>query len=289
MALILPGGPSWAHYSDNYTIGGEYVNAGVNLTAAANNTKGSTVTAISALAHDVEYLRIGFHGYSASSVNSSMLADIMIDYAGGTSWETDPVIPNLAAGFTARCVTEYVQSPPGVTCWYDFPIWIPAGASLGARAQTAHSSDVTTGYIVLQAYGGNRNPASWWCGQRITAIGVDTVNSIGVLVPTDTAPSWGAWTNVGSALSADAHAVQFMMQGEGDTSAQNTTLYAHIGVGGEQIGPNLVRSSSSYESGSLIATGPIFHDFPAGTQFQTQCTRSAGSTYDIDVAIYAVH
>lgn len=289
MALILPSGPSWAHYSNNIDATLDYRYSGVNVTAGANDTKGSTVSVMSALAHDVEYLRVGFHGYASSGINSSTLADIMIDYAGGTSWETDPFIANLLAGFTSQCNTDYASSTPGVTCWYDFPIWIPAGASLGARAQTAHLADINSGYIILQACGGNRNPASWWCGQRITTIGVDTGNSIGELVATDTAPSWGAWTDVGSALTADARAVQFMMQGEGDPSAQNATIHMHIGVGGEQIGPNLGRAYSSYESGCCISTGVIFQHIPAGTQMQGRGTRNKGSLNDIDVAIYAVH
>ena len=289
MALILPSGPSWAYFSDNLTIGDNHVDSGVSVTAGANNTKGNVVTAMSALSHDVEYLRIGVHGYSGSAVNSSTLIDIMIDYAGGTSWETDPLIPNLAAGFTSWAAVDYNTATGGVTHWYDFPLWIPAGASLGARAQTAHTSDITTGGVVIQARGGNKNPASWWCGQRVTAIGIDTANSIGELVPTASAPSFGAWTNVGSALAADARAVQAMMQSDSDFSAQNAAVYGQIGISSTQIGPNFVKATSSYEAGTWLPTGPIFIDIPAGTQLQARATREAGATADVDIAIYAVH
>lgn len=288
MALIVPSGPSWAYFSDNLTLGADFNGIGVSFTAAANNTKGSVVTAMSALSHDVEFLRIGIAGLSASNVNGSSLVDIMIDYAGGTSWETDALIPNLL-GWSGILSTDYESAAAGLTRWYDFPIWIPAGASLGVRAQTAHTSDITTGYIVLQAYGGNKNPASWWCGQRITAYGVDTSNSVGEMIPTAVTPSFGSWTNVGGALSADARAVQAAMQSEGDTTAQNTTLYVQIGVGSTQIGPNIIMATSSYESAASLPVGSIFVDIPSGTQLQARCSRSKGTTNDIDVAIYAVH
>lgn len=288
MALILPSGPSWAHYSDNLTLGANHIDAGVAVTAAANNTKGSIVTVMSALSHDVEYLRIATRSFSGSAVNSATLIDIMIDYAGGTSWETDPFIPNLLAGFTSSSSVDYETNASGISHWYDLPLWVPAGASLGARAQTAWTSDVTGG-VVIQACGGNRNPASWWCGQRVTALGIDTANSIGEMIPTASTPSFGAWTSVGSALATDARAVQAMMQSEGDTSAQNTTLYAQIGTGSTQIGPNLVKATTMYESGAWISTGPIFVDIPSGTQLQARCSRSAGANNNVDIAIYAVH
>ncbi|MEJ2117695.1 MAG: hypothetical protein P8Y36_07255, partial [Alphaproteobacteria bacterium] len=254
-----------------------------------NNSKGSTVTVLPALSHDVEFLRIGVFRFAANGVNSSTLLDIMIDRAGGASWETDPLIPNLTAGSLGGCYIEYTQYPAGITCWYNFPIWIPAGASLGVRGQTAHTSDITTGRVIIQAAGGNRNPASWWCGQRVTAIGIDTSYSIGELIPTAAAPSWGAWTNVGSALASDAYAVQMMMQGEGDSSLSNSTIYTQIGVSNTQIGPNLVRATNTYESGAVIMPGPIFCALPAGTQLQARASRVSGSNDDVDVVIYAVH
>lgn len=289
MALIQPSGPSWAYFSDNLDVTGVYKDAGALVTAAANNTKGSIVTALSALAHDVEYLRIGIHGYCGSGVNSSTLIDIMIDYAGGTSWETDPLIPNLLGGFTSVCYTDYASSAAGITCWYDFPLWVPAGASLGARAQTAHTADITTGRVVLQAYGGNRNPASWWCGQHVTAIGINTSLSTGQLLSPALTPSFSSWANVGSTLTADAYALQAMLQGEGDTALANSTTWAKIGVSGTQIGPILSKGMSSYESGVMMSQGLLFCNFPSGTQFQASMSKTYSFAGDTDVAIYAVH
>jgi hypothetical protein len=289
MGLILPGGPSWAHYTDNLTLGAVYKDAGVSVTAAANNTKGSTVTVMSALTHDVEYLRIGIHGFGSSTNNTSTLVDLMIDYAGGTSWETDPLVPNLLGGFTPVCYTDYATNPPGLCCWYDFPLWIPAGASLGARAQTAHTADITTGRVVIQAQGGNRNPASWWCGQRVTAIGIDTANSVGDFVTTAYTPSISSWADLGSPLTADARAIQAMIQCEGNASIANYTSYIQIGANGVQIGPTLLRAWSSYEAGPAMPTGVIFQDIPAGTQFQARGTKTYSGAQPNDVAIYAVH
>lgn len=289
MGLILPGGPSWAHDTDNLTLGAAYMNSGVAVTAAANNIKGAVVTALSALTHDVEYLRIGLHGFSVSSANSSTLVDIMIDYAGGTSWETVPLIPDLLGGFTPIAYTDYASAASGIASWYDFPLFVPAGASLGARAQTARTSDITTGRVVVQARGGNRNPGSWWCGQRVTAIGINTGTSVGTLITMPLQPSFSAWGNVGSALTADTRAIQVMLQGVGGDSQSNSTTYMQIGVSDTQIGPNFVKGFSSTENGAMLPIGPLFLDFPSGTQFQARGSKTYSSAGPTDVAIYAVH
>ncbi len=290
MALILPGGPSWAHYTDNITIGAAYLDSGVAVTAALGNTKGSTVTILPALAHDVEYLRLGIHRFTVDSHTTGSLAtllDIMIDPAGGTNWDTEPLIPNLLAGFSSAMAIEYAGTA-GAGYWYDFPIWVPAGASLGARAQTAYTADLT-GRVIVQGYGGNRNPASWWCGQRVTAVGPDTSASKGVMVTLATTPSFSSWVDLGAPTTVDARAVQFGSQGEADASFANTTNYLQFGAGGTQIGPTIVRGLSSYEVVGAIPTGLIFADIPAGTQLRVCGSRSISGVGANDAAVYLVH
>ena len=290
MALILPGGPSWAHYIDNITIGAAYLDSGVAVTAALGNTKGSTVTILPALAHDIEYLRLGIHRFAIDNHTTGSLAtllDIMIDPAGGTSWNSEPLIPNLLAGSSSAMAIESAGTA-GAGYWYDFPIWVPAGASLGARAQTAYTVDLT-GRVIVQGYGGNRNPASWWCGQHVTAIGPDTSASKGVMVTLATTPSFSSWADFSTPTTVDARAVQFASQGEADASYANTTNYLQFGISGTQIGPNLVRGLSSYEITGAIPTGPVFIDIPAGTQLQARGCRSYGSAGANDAAVYLGH
>lgn len=289
MGLILPGGPNWAHYSSNVTDGSGMTSVGTNFTAGANHTKGSVVAAMT-LTHDCEYLRIGFSGTGSAAVNSSTLVDIVIDPAGGTNWDSAPLVPDLSAGFIAQLSNDSSSYPTGPLFWYDFPLWIPWGAALGVRAQTAHTSDITTPRAVIQARGGNRNPASWWCGQKVSTIGIDSANSRGQMVtPGITPGNWSSWSNLGSALPTDCGALQFTIQGEGDSNWSNATQYARLGVGDSQIGPTCIKGFSNQEQAGFMPLGPIFAQLSSGTQLQVSGLKSAVAGQSFDVAAWVVH
>jgi len=288
MGLILPGGPDWGHYSSNVAAGTGMTSVGTNFTADANNTKGSVVSVMT-LTHDCEYIRIGFSGTASSYNNTSTLADIMIDPAGGTSWATDPLIPDLLAGFAAPLSNDSSSNPTGPIFWYDFPLWIPSGAALGVRAQTAYTSNITTPRVVIQARGGNRNPASWWCGQKITSVGIDSANSRGQMHAPATASSWSSWASLGSPLPTDCGALQFAIQGEGDGSWSNCTHYARIGVGNAQVGPTYIKGFSNLAQAGFVPLGSIFARLAAGTQLQVSGMKSVSGGQSWDLAAWVVH
>jgi hypothetical protein len=178
MGLILPGGPSWA-YCTNNLLRSVFTNTatfGTQVAAGASNADGTAVTLLPALSHDAEYLRLGMGTTKTSDVNNNCLADILIDPAGGTSWSI--LIPSLACTPLANLQLAST-APIGPSGYYDFPIWIPAGASIGMQARTAAAATPQTLAVFAQAQGGNANPATWWCGQRVSAIGVDAANSRG--------------------------------------------------------------------------------------------------------------
>lgn len=285
MALIVPSGPQWAYNTSNLAATPTHL-LGTSVTAGASNADGATVTLLPALTHDVEYLRIGFNGFIYMNADCSALLDILIDPAGGTNWSS--LIDDLLVGFTAACATS--GAPSGPCNWYDFPLWIPAGASIGARARTAAASSVT-GNVAVFARGGNGNPASWWCGQQVRALGVDAAASHGTFITPGTAPSWSAWTNVGSALDLACGAVQFWVQGPGAAAgAYSNKDHWQIGVGGTAIGPAIAKLHTSGEASWSTPTGPIWADLPAGTQLQARGMTDAFVTpVAIDAGIYTVH
>jgi len=178
MGLILPRGPSWAYCTHNLLRSGftNTATLGTQVAAGASNADGTAVTLLPALSHDVEYLRLAMATTKTNDVNNNCLADILIDPTGGTSWAT--LIPSLAMTplTNIQCAAA---SPIGPSGFYDFPVWIPAGASIGMQARSAAAATPQTLAVIAQAMGGNANPASWWCGQRVTAIGVDAANSRG--------------------------------------------------------------------------------------------------------------
>ena len=282
MGLIIPKGPSWGFCVDNNTGTPSVTALGIQVTAGANDTPATAVTLLDDLAHDVEYLRIGIRGYTAVTQNGSALLDILYDPDGGTDWQT--LIPGLLAGFTFA-----TTSSSAMPLWYDFPIWIPAGASIGAQAQTAHSSNITSGRVVVQAFGANANPASWWCGQRVSAIGVDVANSIGVMHTPGASGVFSSWTNFGSTLAADAGAVQWAAQGPNTGTAVNAIFRFEFGISGQRIGPSCTRSITTAEFGWAMPAGLIFANLPGGAQLQVRGTSDNASPQDIDVAAYAVH
>lgn len=281
MSLIIKP-PSWGHCTTNLT-GTPSGNLGTNLTAAANNVDGTAVSFIANLTHDVEYLVIGASAVSTAGANSSALLDILVDPAGGSTWATAPLINDLLIGQT---VTGSTTVPWPI--WYHFPIWLKSGHSIGGQLRTAHTANITTGRVVIYAYGGNANPGSWWCGQTVESVGINAATSQGTDHTAGNSGAYSAWTNLGSTLSKPCGALQFAVQGSNDDATQAlNSYYFEFGVGSTRIGPNIYRGTSTSESGWPSPTGPIFCALPAATQLQVR--GSCGGTAEVlDVAAYAV-
>lgn len=279
MGLIVPRGPSWQQCTTNAPTGVPSSPIGTSVTAGANNADGAAVTALSALSHDVEYLVVAAEGFNGSNVNGSTLINVLYDPAGGTSWQV--LIPYLACGY---CMSSSVAVPVGR--FFFFPVWIPAGSSVGLQGRTAHTSNIT-GEVFLAAYGGNSNPASWWCGQKVSAYGLVEASSRGTLVTPGVA-SDGSWTNLGSVLSHDCGAVQWVVQGQAVTTGTSRSYRFEFGTDGKRIGPELVGGTLSTEQGHCMPTGAIFADIRSGAQLQAR-GRVNSSAVDLDCAAYVVH
>lgn len=287
MGLIHPG-PSWAHWSDNLgsTPSSDGVTFGTGVTAAANNTDGSAVTLLSALAHDCEYLVLGFSGFGLSGANSSALLDVLIDPAGGTNWSER--IADLLAGYTHPFDWDSGSAGIGIPRIYHFPLWIPAGASIGARARCAHTANIT-GRVVAYAAGGNRNPASWWCGQKVETVGSFNASaSIGQSHTPGASGVYSSWANLGSALSAEAGAVQWAVQGEMDPSVTGRVYHFEFGAGSNPVGPRLLFGVTGAESSTQLLPGPVFAQLASGTQLQVRATAGGASPQPLDCAAYVV-
>lgn len=288
---LLTFAPDFAFCSHNMgsTPVGQSINFASAVTAGASNADGSTGAILSALTHDVEYLIIGLSGFGAAGgINPSTLLDIMHDPAGGTSWAADPLIPDLLVGGTLPVNLASATQGMGTPLWYFFPLWIPSGTSLGGRAQTAHSATVT-GRVVIFAYGGNRNAASWWCGRTVTAFGIDAVNSRGQDHLPGSSGSFSTWANLGSALPLDGGAYQWAAQGENDATWSNTPspYFLQFGVNSVQIGPTLVHGVNANETRATFPTGPLFSSFKAGEQLMVRGS-GASTAETIDVSAYIV-
>lgn len=284
MGLITQG-PAFARWSDNLPATPSATAYGTAVTAGASNADGAPAAVLSALAHDCEYLVIHVAGFGASGQNTSMLLDLLIDRAGGTSWSD--FITDMLVGYAPTIITSATSPMVGAQVAYHFPVWLPAGTSVGALARTANAA-TQDAKVTVWAAGGNKNPASWWCGQKVETVGtLDAANSRGQAHTAGNSGAFSSWTSLGSSIAARAGAVQWAAQGEGDNNFAANVYHFEFGAGSNMIGPRIMRWVNAAEVAVTILPMPIFCDIPSGTQLQVRGTCS-GTAQAIDVAAYVV-
>lgn len=282
MLALLPW--YWCNYSDNHGTTNSS-QCGTTVTAGANSADSTAVTLMAALGHDVHRLGITVSGFSLSTANGSTLMDILIDPAGGTAWVS--LIDDLLVGFTSIINTG--QSGP--TLCFEFPIFIPAGASIGARARTAHTADLATGRVAVECYGNPSRPEMWWYGRKVETLGVTAGSSIGTSVTPGVSGAFGSWTSIGSATSGRYGAVQFSLQGPGAAVTATMGNHFEIGYGSNRLPglPNIHQSMSTLEVNFHTASGTLMPcDIPSGTQMQMRIACSIGTAQVMQGAIYGV-
>lgn len=295
MGLILPNGPAFAHWSDNLaTAATTGLDWGTTLPDGGSaNAAGSDVTVLDDLTHDCEYLVFAVYGtFSNSGVRANALLDILVDPTGGTSWSV--LISDLISGW-ASGVDIDTGSTGYTPVMYAFPLWIPAGTAVGARIQgnwqttaPAYSAPANI-RLAMWAAGGNKNPASWWCGQKVETVGaLDAANSTGQTVTPGASGSFSSWTSLGSAISARAGALQYAVGGAATPTQTSQSCRFEFGAGSNQIGPCVYRGCTSTETGVSLLSGPVFCDIPSGTQMQVRAASGSGSPQAIECAAYLV-
>jgi hypothetical protein len=286
MGLIQPSGPSWAYCTHNLPTDIDVTALGTVCTPGTEDSDGTAVDLFgAALAHDVEYLRLAISATVPGASTNDILLTVLVDPAGGTTWSV--LIPFLIVGALGDVSTSGA-APAAPAGHYDFPIWIPAGATVGVQARTAHTVAQSL-KVAAFAHGGNRNPASWWCGQRVTAIGITEAESTGTQHTADASGSFSTWTDLGSTLTADCGALQFGVNGPQSGLYQSKNYQFEFGVASVRIGPPIFRSFTTSEAGWFLPTGPIFRQLAAGTQLMVRATCNTTAPQGLGVAAWAVH
>lgn len=152
---------------------------GTSVTPAVGS-KGSWVTLIASLNFDTYGLLICINNNSASAASRNSAMDIGI----GAAASEVVLIPNLIAGNAAGYTSGGL--------WYYFPIFIPAGTRIAARAQ---STVVTAFNTFVQALQKPLNPALTRRAYFAEAIGMTLPQGTSVTPGTT---SEGAWTLLGT-------------------------------------------------------------------------------------------
>lgn len=206
-----------------------------------NNTYGTytEIMADSLVTDEAFMIDIFFSANAVAATSRDTLVTIGVDFAGGTTY-TDMEIPHLLA--TGASVANIGKQWYG----YRFPLRIPAGSAIAAKASV---NNVTVGTLGVSCvlYGKPSAPELVRYGTFVRAYGADTANSRGTLVTAGTV-SEGSWTDLGT-LADDIWAWEFGY-GTDSSSLANAWRHVDIGVGSTQkvVIPNAVVSSDNGES-----------------------------------------
>lgn len=141
------------------------------------------------MVNDAYGIMININSGSTAATTRNYLVDIGIDNAGGTSYVVK--IPFLMGGHAA----PYNVGSGG--CWYYFPLFIPRGSSIAARAM----GNVTTGIRVFATvYGQPRRPDVVKTGSEVFSFGQTAATATGTAITLGTTVK-GSYVQVGSATS----------------------------------------------------------------------------------------
>lgn len=158
-----------------------------------NNSKGSYVQIFSALAEDCYGIRININSNFVTTAARDTIVDIGVDLAGGTSYTVQ--IPDLLGSCAGGLLPAAGTETFGIT--YYFPLFIPAGATIGARG-SVNNATVGTFRVWAQVFGKPRRPDLVKVGQKVLAYGITAGSSTGTAVTSGTA-SDGTYTSLGTA------------------------------------------------------------------------------------------
>lgn len=245
--------------------------AGTTITANATpHTKGTTPTQlIASTAADSYAIQVHIHNNATSNATTSTLLDIM---TGGAGSEV-VLIPDLMAGWVHPVTTTNEWRT------YTFPIFIPSGTRLSARSQSAVASKTCSVAITLM----QRPTQLGYVGTRVTAYGVSSANSYGVLHTAGSTSTYGA--TAGQLTASSTNPIRYVQIGV-DCSNRTTNVDAY-GWYRLQLGTNVLvddlliatdtgTESIGYEAANRALAGMLW-DLPAGTDLRYAIASTAVS------------
>ena len=246
-------------------------------TGGAAGTKGSAAQLIASTAIEAYWITIQASNYNNAVTACEGALDIMI----GAATE-EIVIPDLLFGYAGGA-----GSPIGAGKTWDFPIYIPAGTRITARACGARVS--TAFRVAVWVFGGDGLPP-WKFGSQVTTYGVTVPN--GTAITPGASGAEGAFAQITASSSKDHFCLVPSFQVENDTTVNNLYYNVDIGVGAateEEVG-SWFYSTNSNESmqGPLGRTLPAFQDVPSGTRLAMRASCSGAIDAQYGGAIHGV-
>lgn len=226
---------------------------------------------------------IHFHSNYVAVQARNTIVDIGFDPAGGTTYGV--VIPDLLAS----CVSA-IDRGGGVS--YYFPIRIPAGSAIAARA-SINNATVGTLYCIVKLFGLPKHPHLTRVGSYVTALGITAESSSGTAVTVGTTED-GSWASLGA--SDKEHWYWHLGFGVSDSSMLAQTIYANDLAFGDATNKHLiiedyivmVRDASENIITIMPQPPALYRTVPANTILygRSQCSGTPDS--NISLAAYGV-
>ncbi len=244
------------------------------------NTKGSWTQILPALTFDAFYIYITALNTVASATDTSLLLDVGIDPAGGTSYIV--VVPNILFGFSFD-VDQMRQD-------FAIPVYMPTGSTVAARIQSVITSETTD--VAFQVVGGIPSDNPFPPVGLIVDYGTNTSDSGGVAGSNADANTKSAWVEITPATTHPHRGIGFAKQGNTDAMS-SSNWFADIGIGsaGSEvvlIGDLYWKTTTSEKvGGSFPPGGLVAAQVPEGSRLAVRTqTEDTNVNSAIDVALY---
>lgn len=211
---------------------------------------------------------------STSGAIRDILIDIGLDPAGGTSYAQTGGINNI---FTPQAGAA-IQ---GGRFFY-FPLFIKAGTSVGARAQSNSTSSVR---VVARFYGQPVNPQNTRVSEYSETIGVS--GNGGTPFTCGNSAAWGSWTSLGTTSKACWYWQLAWGHNVGTTTAQ--MYFAELGYGDGSNMVTIIYCMPMFNPGTSEASSSPFYpavwEVPAGSTLYVRGSASGTAETTEAVAV----
>jgi hypothetical protein len=276
--LVLPQKGLIRHQHNWGTVGASPFGTSVT-TGASSSTKGSATQLIASTDFDAYWIEVFAADYD-SDVNASQgCMDILI---GSVTEEV--LIPDLLMGYCSGPETSRWTTPKT----WAFPLYIPAGSRISARAAGVRTS--TSMRVGVRLIGGSGSP-NHRVGRKVTTYGMGTVPD-GTSITPGASGAEGSWVQMTASTSEDHFALfpSFQLSGDGSTNVRS--LFVDLGVGAateEEVAQSYVYLTDDNE----LMCGPIpnlpcFCDIPAGSRLVMRASNSGANDGGYNGVIHAV-
>ncbi len=224
-------------------------------------------------------LLINFNSHNTAGATNTTVCDIGIDPAGGTNFSV--LIPDLfAAGAQTYTAT-------GGGRWYYFPLYLPAGCSLGARAQSNNANALRV-FVTTFSYPSALEALRY--GSFVESLGITGVN--GVTNTGGGTTNEGSWNLIGT-INKRCWWWNFALQvASSDTTQGSLGIHIDLAVGDstnkDLIAENVILHTTTSEQNNQYAPCLAFNsefDCPAGSSIYGRL-QSSGTLDTFEWAVW---